>query len=69
MSGYKYEVRDTRDGEAKADPEPMKNKWSHPQDANQYLVLNVSGVGTVIVARKRKRQRQPAQVGWDPHDY
>lgn len=64
LSG-KYRWKTDRHGNLMGSREPVKNKWSHPAEALQYLALVIDGghVGRQI-RRGAREVRKPMAAGW-----
>mgnify|MGYP001593502366 CR=1 FL=1 len=61
--GYKYR-RIQVIGEERYTEEPMKNSYSHPHDALQYVAMETGGLQSL----KPKDAKQPSIPGWEPLD-
>lgn len=66
-SGYKWKL--DKHGDVTASKEPVKNRFSHPHDALQYLACVIDGAiaGIVMRARARhqgSRRKAPAAAAW-----
>lgn len=59
--GYRWKLN--KDGTMQ-DNSPVKNEWSHPHDALQYLALVVGNGGTGQVVRSERREVKPAPRRW-----
>lgn len=62
QGGYKWKTN--KEGDLVQDSEPVKNKYSHPHDALQYLALVIDG-GSLGVKQTKRREIKAAPVrGW-----
>lgn len=70
MSKYIFEKIENRQGDERSTAKPVKNPWSHPHDANQYLVLG-SGDYRVLRTRDGRKAARPAAQAeeHDPHSF
>jgi hypothetical protein len=70
MSGYRFEVTETRGRETKTADMPLKNDSSHPHDALQYLALGSSGRRALMIGVGNARRRRPGreETDWNPHN-
>jgi hypothetical protein len=63
--GYKYR-RIQVTGEERYTEEPMKNKYSHPHDALQYVAMESGGIQALMQDSQKPMQRLPA---YQPSDF
>ena len=52
-------------GPARYDVHPLKNKYSHPHDALQYLMLG-AGEGRKIMHQQVGKAKHKSQTKWNP---
>lgn len=67
MNGYRYAATKTH-GDDVESPDPVKNKFSHPHDALQYLCLGASDY-RIVRGLKARSGPPKEEIEWDPHQY
>jgi hypothetical protein len=61
QGGYRWKTN--KEGDLVQDTEPVKNKYSHPHDALQYLALVIDG-GALGTRQTKRREIKPAAYAW-----
>lgn len=61
QGGYRWKTN--KEGDLVQDTEPVKNKYSHPHDALQYLALVIDG-GALGTRQAKRREIKPATYAW-----
>ena len=61
QGGYRWKTN--KEGDLVQDTEPVKNKYSHPHDALQYLALVIDG-GALGTRQAKRREIKPAAYAW-----